>query len=42
MNGFSKNVGICNVIIENFWGVVEGLSFANSQGYTWIKLKDDS
>lgn len=42
LGGFYKNVSIYNITSVELWGVVEGLRFAQSKGYTRIELQVES
>lgn len=42
LSGFLKNIGIYNVTSVELWGIMEGLRFTQSKGYTRIQLQVDS
>ncbi|KAK2435291.1 Polynucleotidyl transferase, ribonuclease H superfamily protein [Trifolium repens] len=41
IGGFSKSVGRCSAFIAELWGVLEGLRYVKSMGFTKIELNID-
>jgi ribonuclease HI len=42
IGGFSKSVGRCSAFIAELWGILEGLRYVKSMGFTKIELNIDS
>lgn len=42
ISGFSKNLGSCNVILAEIWGMYEGLKITKSLGLRRVDVNVDS
>ncbi|KAL4326097.1 hypothetical protein GQ457_11G008900 [Hibiscus cannabinus] len=40
--GISRFIGRCSILMAELWAILEGISFAWSQGYQYVELESDN